>query len=136
MQRFAGPAVPQRIDELHEALEQLWLESPDIAGRDRARFTTAAAEVLANVVEHGITARGDCPEVEVRLDAAQGRLEAEFVDDGDPIPDAAWTSAPVAETAESGRGLALVRATVDDCQYRRAGDRNHWWLLVRAARAD
>ena len=33
------------------------------------------------------------------------------------------------EMAESGRGLWLAKATLDDLQYARAGDRNTWKLV-------
>jgi anti-sigma regulatory factor (Ser/Thr protein kinase) len=33
------------------------------------------------------------------------------------------------EMAESGRGLWLAKATLDDLQYARTGDRNTWKLV-------
>jgi len=123
-------AEPEVLDRVHALLEELWAASPGGDEIDRIRFTTAVAELVANVVEHaGATV------VELRVDGSAGELTASLTDDGVQLPpgvlDAGWPP----DDAEEGRGLALARAAATALSYRRDGTTNRWRVLVRPSAA-
>ncbi len=124
----------ESVDLVHDLLQQLWEREPDVDDLDRIRIETAAAEIIGNIVEH--TRRIDPPgsdtrrvQVNVWCDATE--VGAEFVDNGLPVAiDLSQVTMPDPE-AESGRGLALALAAVDDLDYERNSGRNHWRLSCR-----
>lgn len=138
--RLSVPAQPQSLDLVHPALEQLWTTHPQVPARDRMRFETAVVEVFANVVEHAFRTDPEDPEGEGRrldlvLAATDARVEATFTDNGQPAElDLSVVTLPDA-TSESGRGLAMAIAALDDLSYQRDGGRNRWQLLVRLTEA-
>jgi serine/threonine-protein kinase RsbW len=93
----------------------------------RADIALALSEACANVIQHA----GSGEEYEVQASARNGRCAIEVVDtgnrDGKPAPDGGLTHAgggdgiavadgPVPVTAESGRGLKIMNAVVDNLQ--------------------
>jgi serine/threonine-protein kinase RsbW len=111
-----------------DLLGTAWSEHPDVDLRDRTCFEIAVTEVAGNIVQH--TAAGS--DVQFFLDVAVSgdRLTAMFTDDGPPA-DADVDAAELPDgLAESGRGLALARSAVDQVEYTRDVDGNHW-LVVR-----
>lgn len=118
-------ATPSWLDEVHDLLDGLWLSAADVSSVDRMCFTTALAEVAANIVEHAARAGA----VPVRLVVQAGTLElrALFEDHGAPYEDAPVEADGL---AESGRGLAMARSLADELLYERDGPVNRW-LVVR-----
>jgi len=129
--RLSGLAVPESIDRLQNLLAQVRVDHPDIEETDLSMFETAVVEIHGNVVEHG-TAPGGVVyafELEVRSD----RLVGVLADTGSAAPDLSQLHQSVDEMAESGRGLWLAKATLDELGYARIGNRNTW-KLVRTRR--
>ena len=125
-QVLLGDGGPRCLDALHALLESLWVEAPAVTDRDRIAFTTAVAEVVANVVEHATLAQ-PVP-VRVVLQSADDELRALLEDTGLPFdPPVDESPGPL---AESGRGLPMARALVDELLYERDGPINRW-LVVR-----
>jgi serine/threonine-protein kinase RsbW len=123
-----GLAVPESLNLLHDLLEQVGREHADIDGGDLMLFETAVIEVAGNVVEHGQ------PQGRVawtfRLAVRPDRLEASLSDSGEEYPGGTWgTVMPEDPMLESGRGLALATAVLDDLSYRRTAGVNHWTML-------
>jgi serine/threonine-protein kinase RsbW len=132
---LAAPADPEMLDLVHALLEQLWASHPDVSETDRIRFETAVIEILANIVEHAFELDGEAGDTarvrrfDVSLGATDEELLASFGDNGLPIAlDLSDVTMPD-ELAESGRGLALATAALDDLSYERVDGRNHWKLL-------
>jgi len=133
---LSGPATPEMLDLVHAVLERLWADHADVSRGDRARFETAVIEILGNIVEHAYRLDpSDDPNDEsarrfdVSLVATDEELVAAFGDNGMPVAlDLSNVTMPD-EDAESGRGLALAAAAVDDLSYERVQGRNHWRLL-------
>jgi len=133
---LSGPATPEMLDLVHAVLERLWADHDDVSQGDRARFETAVIEILGNIVEHAYRLDpSDDPDDEsarrfdVSLVATDEELVASFGDNGMPVAlDLSNVTMPD-EDAESGRGLALAAAAVDDLSYERVQGRNHWRLL-------
>jgi serine/threonine-protein kinase RsbW len=133
---LSGPATPEMLDLVHAVLERLWADHDDVSQGDRARFETAVIEILGNIVEHAYRLDpSDDPDDEsarrfdVSLVATDEELVAAFGDNGMPVALDLSNVAMPDEHAESGRGLALAAAAVDDLSYERVEGRNHWRLL-------
>ena len=130
VQRFEAQADPECLEQLHASLDALWHAEPGVAKNERMRFTTAVAEIVANVVEHGRTADGGSPVLAVELEAGAARLRAQVEDDG-----VAYDAHPpeAAELDESGRGIELARSAVDSLVYEHSSGRNRWEIVLATA---
>lgn len=126
---LTGLAVPAGLDDLHDLLERIGSDHPQLSPADLMLFETAVIEIAGNVVEHGR------PPGEVHwtfsLVVHGDRIEAMLSDDGvpfegsDDLPDAEMPDA----LAEGGRGFALAGAVLDRLDYERADGVNHWRLV-------
>ena len=127
---LSAPADPEILDLVHAMLEHLWSTHHQIGERERGRFETALIEILANVVEHAYEhdpAAGR--RIHVQLVNRGPELVAHLADNGQPMAlDMSDVTMP-GEMAESGRGLAIASAALDDLSYERIEGRNHWTLL-------
>lgn len=133
---LSAPATPEILDLVHAMIEHLWTTHPDIGDRDRARFEMSVIEILGNIVEHAYRAEDQHPSsrrFEIVLVATDERLMAHLSDNGLPVGLDLSGAVMPDELAESGRGLALATAALDDLSFRRVGDRNHWDLLCLRA---
>lgn len=128
---IAGLAVPRDMEQLHDLLEQASAEHPHIPASDVMMFETAVMELANNVVEHGR------PVGQVawhfRLEVSPESLTARLADSGEEY--AGWDAAAAhdmpGEMAESGRGLPLASAVLDELDYRREGASNVWTMVRR-----
>jgi serine/threonine-protein kinase RsbW len=124
-------AVPDSLDLLHDLLERVGRENPQLAQSDLMLFETAVIEVAGNVVEHGK------PPGQVRwsfrLAVRPDRLKGTLSDSGEEYPGGAWGTDMPEPMEEDGRGLALATAVLDSLVYERAGDINEWTMVRRLA---
>jgi serine/threonine-protein kinase RsbW len=134
------PARPGSLELVHAAVDQLWSQHTNVEAADRARFETAVVEIFANIVEHAFRTDPDLPDglgrrLELSLEATEGDVLARFSDNGLPAElDLSAVTMP-GEGAESGRGLAMALAALDDLRYERISGRNRWSLVCRRRRA-
>lgn len=133
------PAGEQAIENLHDVLDQLWIDAAFVPALDQMAFTTAVIEAASNVVQHGVPADGATLLLGVELTVEPGRLRAVISEIGaaalDPIPDLEGPAASelgdqalLEDFDESGRGLAMIRALVTTVTVERQGDTNVWIL--------
>lgn len=132
------------MDRLHDLLDGIWsrLAEARDANLDRSRidgFTLALGEVVANIARHAY--RETVPEdrwIAISLSATPAGVRAELEDAGLPFegsldaPGDADLAEPLA-LLEHGRGLALIRQTVDTVAYERTEGGNRWVLEQRLA---
>ena len=118
-----GLAVPESLDLVQDLLVLVRAENPDISETDLSMFETAIAELDGDDVEHGRPV-GQVVYV-FSLSVHPDRLVGFLADTGEPAPD--LSELPLVDAmSESGRGLWLARATLDELLYARSGDRNTW----------
>ncbi|MCW2606735.1 MAG: hypothetical protein JWO60_1428 [Frankiales bacterium] len=123
---LSADARPSWLDQVHDLLDELWTEAPQVASTDRMCFTTALAEVAANIVEHA--ARQATVPVRLVVQVATEELRALFEDHGEEYDGEQDDDED--PLAESGRGLTMARALTDELLYERDGPVNRW-LVVR-----
>ena len=119
-----GLAVPESLNLLHDLLDRVGRDHPDVDSADLMLFETAVIEVAGNVVEHGH------PPGKVswafRIEIRPDRLEAALSDSGEEYPGGTWGTGMPDPMQETGRGLALATAVLDSLTYERRDDANHW----------
>lgn len=120
---------PHTLDDLHDCLDALWADHPEIAEDVRTNCTVAAFEICSNIIEHSAHGRPVHLRMVLRLTA--DRIDVHFTDDGDPVAVDLDRVAFPDELAERGRGLAIARALLDELSYRREGGTNRWTLSQR-----
>ena len=100
------------IDRVHDGLDELFRRTPGVGDEDAMLFRLAVSEVATNVVAHASSR--EPVRVTVELDADETALSAVFSDTAEPaLIDLDGVSMP-GEDAESGRGLAIALATLDE----------------------
>jgi serine/threonine-protein kinase RsbW len=122
-----GLAVPDSLNLLHELLDQVGSEHPELTASDLMLFETAVIEVAGNVVEHGHPP--GAVSWTFRLTVRPDRLEGTLSDSGEEYPGGAWGTDMPDAMEEDGRGLALATAVLDSLVYKRAGDVNEWTMV-------
>lgn len=133
-------AKPDDLTAVHTAFDRFWATVDDTLARPpstvwRLHFSTAVAEIIANVMRH---AYGESTgTIQLRLRCFSDRVEALIVDQGAPFIGFRRAHRAVrrgGELPEGGRGLAIVREAVDRLEYARtAGGVNRWRLIKRLA---
>ena len=122
--RLRGLALPESLDLLHTLLVRVRADYPEIDEVDLSKFETAIVEIHGNVIEHGSPRGRVVYAFELRVH--DDRLVGILADTGSAVPDLSEFDQLPDEMAESGRGLWLAKATLDELEYIRAGGRNTW----------
>ena len=111
---------------VHDALDELAARHR-LPARCVARLHLALEEHLANIIAHGGD-RGLAGKITVRFTLEPAALRVEIEDDAGPFNplDAppVDTSLPLEQKPLGGLGILLIRKSVDELDYRRAGNRN------------
>lgn len=130
---YRSQAVLESIEAVHDLLDELWTDASFVPEMDRLTFATAVIEAASNVVQHAVP---DSPApvelgVDIRVQARSLRAEISAHGAIDPQLGTDARDMPEAE-AESGRGLALIRALVTTVTFARQ-DGTNVWVLSRDA---
>jgi serine/threonine-protein kinase RsbW len=120
------------------------LDESDAAAAVNSRVEIGVAEALANIAKHGYA--GSNPgSIHLSCYGYADRVVVEIVDRGAPIPAGRlesatmgcandWAPQAVASIAESGRGLALLKACFERVEYSSHSGQNRLTLVaLRAA---
>ena len=116
-------APPDDVDAVHEMLETVWADAPQVGMKDRFCFETALIELTANVIRYGDDGAGVVCQVDIRVFA--DRIEAVVLDSGEEVTVELENREMPDDLAESGRGLAMIQALVD-VEYLHEEGRNRW----------
>jgi serine/threonine-protein kinase RsbW len=117
-------APPDDVDTVHALLETVWPNASAVSAIDRVSFETALIELTGNVIQHADAGSGVTCTLTVEI--FDDRIEARLSDSGEPgFVHLASRTMPD-DLAESGRGMALIEALVDELHYDRYDSANHW----------
>ncbi|MEJ1154448.1 MULTISPECIES: ATP-binding protein [Microbacterium] len=129
-EHVCGRVGADLTDRVLDALAALWESGPPVPAEDREPFALAVSEIAANIVEHA-SAR-EPVHVSLTLTMTETMLEAVFTDTADPaLIDLSSIQMPDWH-AESGRGLALALATLDELVHET--HEGNTWRLRRVVR--
>lgn len=119
---------PGDVNTVHDMLEDVWAQSPDISAEDRLKFEVALIELASNVMRHADNGTGVvCALV---IQAHPDRITATLSDSGEPgNVRLSGRALPDDDMAESGRGLPLIQALVDELRYDSEDGFNHWHIV-------
>lgn len=119
-------SLPLMRGLLRQALEHL-----DVATQTIDEIVLALTEACANVVQHA----GQHEEYQVDVAISDDSCRISVLDDGQGF-DFEQASRAEGSPLESGRGLVLMQALVDDLQFVRADDGRHRVVLEKRLRAE
>ena len=120
-------AGPEALDSVQAALDAFWSDHDEVPSGVRVEVGIAAAEVAANILEHGCAG-----ELQMEIALRSEEVHVEFTDSGDPAEIDLFHVRMPDETAERGRGLALAQAALRLLAYFRDELGNHWRLVSKA----
>ena len=123
--QITAPAEPNSMQRVHDLLAQFWDQCGSVTLHERIRFETATVEIANNIAEHV-----DTETFTLKLAANSEALEALFVDSGPQLRFDPLSRTLPEELAESGRGLALACAAVDEVHYLHEAHQNRWRLVL------
>ena len=118
---------PGTLDDVQAALETFWSQHDHVPADVRLEVEIAAAEIAANILEHGCAAG---LQMEVQVDSNE--VQVEFTDSGLPAEIDLFAIRMPDEVAECGRGLAIAQAALRLLAYFRDELGNHWRLVSKA----
>ena len=121
-------APPDDVDLVHELLEAVWADAPEVVMKDRFCFETALIELAATVLRHGDDGSGVTCRVDIGV--FPDRIDAVLRDSGHAVTVELEGRDMPDEMAESGRGLPLIQALVD-VEYLHEDDHNQWRISRR-----
>jgi len=117
------------FDTLPDAFARLWAQVPGVPADDRWAMELAVTEIAGNLLRHS----ADPGAVTVRAELSANAHEVRAVlEDTAPGVELDLDRPMPGPEAESGRGLALVRACANVVEHR-AGPAGTRWVLTRTA---
>ncbi len=122
---LSGLAVPEGLDSLHDLLARASRDHQSLPPEDVMMLEMAVMEIAGNVIEHGKPSGAVV--WNFTLDVGPP-LHATLADSGEEYVET-WTGQMPDELAESGRGLALADAVLDQLLYERQGATNVWTMV-------
>lgn len=117
---------PDDVNAVHEFLQIIWTENPGIPLRDQMSFETAIVELVANIISYSAATCGVTCAVEI--ETSEGQVDAIVSDNGELVILELDEHIMPDEFAESGRGIPLIKALVDEFTFDVSENRNIWRL--------
>lgn len=114
---------PETVDDAHDFLQSVWLDRPDVGVEDRMAVETVLSELVTNIIQNNPYRQVLC---EVTLRIGSDVLQLEAADTGDRLEAMPTSDGMPDDTAEHGRGMALIQMIADSLTYRHDGSRNVW----------
>jgi serine/threonine-protein kinase RsbW len=131
--RLSVVATYQDVRKIDQALVDLLVGAGDIDETMVHSIELAVHEIATNIVDHAYS-ENQAGVIEASLVLSKGsqrRLTVELSDAGTPFDAAAVAPVNLESPQESGYGLFLAEALLDEVHYERRSGRNIWRLTKR-----
>jgi serine/threonine-protein kinase RsbW len=122
-----GVAVPDSLDLLHDLMERVGSDHPDVLSEDLSMLETAVIEIAGNLIEHGRPAGG--VDYRLSLEVLLDRLEGMLSDGGEALPMPPLDGDMPDPFSEAGRGILIAQAVLDELTYERTAVANTWRMV-------
>ncbi len=125
------PARYRNLTVITQCIDLLLADIPDLAVQEQSIYgiKLAVHEVANNVIRHAYGHEQGVMEITLHFEAATQRFTATLFDTG-AVFDRVQAPAPDLDVPhESGYGLFLVEQLMDEVNYQRQIDGNHWRLM-------
>jgi serine/threonine-protein kinase RsbW len=120
-------ASPGALDEVQSVLDDFWSLNDEIPARVRMEIGIAAAEIAANILEHGCVIS-----LRMELGVTPNEVHVEFAYGGEAGAVDLHSVCMPDEVAERGRGLAIAQAVLSLLSYSCDEAGNRWKLVSKA----
>lgn len=125
------PARYRNLTIITECIDLLLTDIPDHTAQEQSIYgiKLAVHEVANNVIRHAYGHEQGVMEIILHFESAMQRFTATLFDTGAPFDP---TQAPLPDLdvpQESGYGLFLAEQFMDEVNYQRQADSNHWRLM-------
>lgn len=127
MAKLEIAADSETLEHVQMTLEAFWSRHDEIPADVRTEVGIAAAEIAANILEHG-----HATAIHMEIEVIDNEVQVEFTDSGNAAEIDLFAIRMPDETAERGRGLALAQAALRMLAYFRDELGNHWRLVSKA----
>ena len=122
---------PGDVNLVHELLAAVRENSPEVPIEERYRSEAALIESASNVMRYATSSNGvSCTD---RAQSTKGQLVAELRDTAHPEDVRLVARVMPDDLAESGRGIPLSQALVDEWEYSQDDGYNLWRITRRFA---
>jgi serine/threonine-protein kinase RsbW len=122
---------PDDITTVHQWVRSVWDRSPEIGEEERYRFELALVELATNVIRHADPGTG--VECTLTIETLPHELRATLSDTG-VSGDIQLVDREMPDpSAESGRGIPIIQALVDELSFDHSDGLNHWHISRRLA---
>lgn len=120
---------PDDLEVVHEFFKGIWVENSHVSNRDRNSIETAIIEITANIISYSSATAGI--KCEIVLEIGEQSVNATITDNGDLAELEIDEHIMPDEFSESGRGIPLIRALVDEFSYENRNKENTWKISKR-----
>lgn len=117
---------PDDIYDVHKFLEDIWNENSQLRELERYSVETAIIELTTNIILYSDVTGGVTCDIVVEIDG--GNILAKISDNGDLAGLQIDEHIMPDEFSESGRGIPLIKALVDEFRYENIDNRNIWTI--------
>lgn len=120
---------PDDISMVHDFLSDIWEENPRISGGDRNSIETAVIELTSNIILYSNATGGIRCQITIEVDREEVHITV--TDNGDLADLEIDEHIMPDEFSESGRGIPLIRALVDEFTFENLNRENTWKISKR-----
>ncbi len=120
---------PDDIFDVHEFLRNVWEEKSSLSETDRYSIETAIIELTSNIFQYSeVAGRIAC---NIVIEIEDEKVSVTITDNGELAVLELDEHIMPDEFSESGRGIALIRALVDEFTFDTTENKNQWRLSKR-----